>query len=140
MSIFTNLRQLFRSPSGAQVQIQPNVCVDFQITNERVLLLIQNFSSQAAHDVHILFSRDFTILGEKKLSELSVFSKLRYLAPGKEIEIYLDPVGRFFAQLEEKDTLVEVNIHYQDDRQKKYQQRLTHDLAIYQDLPTLINT
>lgn len=140
MSIFTNLRRLFRPSPGKQAQIQPYVSVDFQIRNELVILVIQNFSALAAHDVKIQFSRNLMILGEKKLSSLSVFSKLRYLAPFREIEIYLDPVERFFAQLEEKDTLLDVSIIYQDDRQKKYQQQITHDLAIYQDLPTIINT
>ena len=140
--MLTNIRRMFRlSPKEQQmVQVRPKVSIDFHIRNELVFLLIQNFSPQAAHDVKIGFSRDLLILGDRSLKELSVFSKLRYLAPFREIEVFLNPAERFFQQFEDAETVVEVKLSFRGDARKTFKTTITHDLAIYQDLPTIINT
>jgi hypothetical protein len=73
------------------------------------------------------------------LSKLSVFHKLRYLAPYREIEVFLDPAERFLSQFEDKDTVITITIAYAAEQGKRLKKSITHDLAIYQDLPTTLN-
>ena len=141
MSIFSRIGRLFRSPDRTTAETSaPNVSVDFRLKDGMVFLLIQNFSSQAAHDVQISFNRDLLIIGDQSLKALTIFSQLRYLAPYREIEVFLDPVERFFQQLEDAETVIEISLGFRSNGRKQYKTRITHDLAIYQDLPTLINT
>lgn len=141
MSFFSRLGRHFRPAERTKTEVPaPNPSVDFRLKEERVFLLIQNFSPQAAHDVNISFSQDLLINGDRSLEGLSIFSKLRYLAPYKEIEIFLDPVERFFRQLEDAETVIEVGLDFWGSDRKQYKTRITHDLTIYQDLPTIINT
>lgn len=141
MSIFSRIGYHLRSAGSTITEASaPNVSVDFRLKDEMVFLLIQNFSSEAAHDVQISFNRDWLIIGDRSLKGLNVFSKLRYLAPYREIEVFLNPVERFFRQLEDAETIIEINLAFRDNGRKQYKTRITHDLAIYQDLPTIIKT
>lgn len=118
----------------------PYLCVDFVLRENLMLLLIRNLSAVAATDVQITFSQEISILGGiKSLAKLSVFHKLSYLASYKEIEIFLDPADRFLSQFEDKDTVITITIMYAAEQGKRLKKSITHDLAIYQDLPTTLN-
>lgn len=116
----------------------PHLCVDFVLKNGFIFLLIRNLSALAATHVRITFSQDIRILGSSKsLADLSIFSKLTYLAPWKEIEVYLDAAEVFLSQF--RDTVVVISITYASEKERHVKKSITHDLAIYRDLPILLN-
>ncbi|WPP48340.1 hypothetical protein [Catalinimonas niigatensis] len=118
--------------------LSPYLCVDFVLKHGFVFLLIRNLSALAATQVQMTFNQHIRILeSSKSLADLSIFSKLAYLAPLKEIEVYLDPAELFLSQF--KDTVVVINITYTSEREKRFKKTITHDLAIYRDLPILLN-
>ncbi len=119
-------------------EVAPYLCVDFVLKGNLMFLLIRNLSAVAATDVQFSFSQDIQILqGSKALAKLSIFSKLSYLAPYKEIEIFLDPAEHFLSQF--KDTVVTITILYTTEQEKQLKKSITHNLAIYLDLPTTLN-
>ncbi|MDF9800286.1 hypothetical protein OKW21_005549 [Catalinimonas alkaloidigena] len=119
--------------------VAPSLCIDFILKENLMFLIIRNLSVVAATDVRISFSQELSILGGSKLlSKLSVFHKLRYLAPYKEMEVFLDPAESFLSQFEDKNTVITITVAYAAEQGKRIKQSITHDLAIYLDLPTTL--
>jgi hypothetical protein len=116
----------------------PHLCVDFALKDGFIFLIIKNLSAFAATHVRITFSQDIHILGgSKSLADLSIFSKLSYLAPWKEIEVYLDTAELFLPQF--RDTVVVVSMTYASEKGRNLKKSIAHDLAIYRDLPIFLN-
>jgi hypothetical protein len=114
------------------------VVVDFELRRGLMFLLIQNFGPTVAREVRISFNQAILVLNaEKKLNELNIFRKLRYLAPYKTIEVYLDPASLFLQKLEDKEGAIKLS--YQDAQGKTVTEEIIHDLSIYTDLPILLN-
>ncbi|MFP4095021.1 MAG: hypothetical protein ACLFUB_11080 [Cyclobacteriaceae bacterium] len=127
-------------PQRAQPDEQQNtqLVVDFELREGLMFLLIQNFGPTVAREVRISFNQAILVLNaEKKLNELNIFRKLRYLAPYKTIEVFLDPASLFLLKLKDKE--VAIKLSYQDAQGKTVTEEIIHDLSIYTDLPILLN-
>jgi hypothetical protein len=123
----------------------PNVVVDFTLEHSCLFLVIQNRSDAEATSVKISFNRPI-ILSHKKnkkgeralLNELSIFSRLRYLAPQKELRVFVDQIDAF--NINNKLLLYRLVVNYKDLAGKKnFQKIIRHDLSIYKDFPILLN-
>jgi hypothetical protein len=109
------------------------VIVDFEIDASTVCMLIKNSGNNALLNLKIKPSSPIPGLGGKRdLSELNVFKEISYMAPLKEIRIFVDSYDSFFRNL--KSTKIEFNITYGDESEKSYRKKITHDLKIYTDL------
>jgi len=73
-----------------------------------------------------------TYQGKKDITQLSVFQEISYLAPLKEIRIYVDSYESFFTHL--KDSSVYFKISYKNEKRKYFKMMIHHDLRIYADL------
>jgi hypothetical protein len=111
----------------------PYIIIDFEITHDLVFILIKNASPVAALNVKIKPTPAIKGLGGRKnINSLSVFKKISYLAPQKEIRVFVDSYDSFF-QHQEK---LEINfaIEYSSEDGKSYRKSIKHNLAIYKDL------
>jgi len=112
---------------------RPNVIIDFEIDSELVFISIKNLSNSAAVNVRIKPSQKIIGLdGTRDITELAVFNEIRYLAPYKEIKIFIDAYHSFFKHL--KTTEIDFAIYYADENGQTFRKKILHDLEIYKDL------
>jgi hypothetical protein len=109
------------------------IVVDFEIDAEMVFLVIRNTGQLPVLNLKIKPSTAILGLeGKRDIGQLSIFEEIRYLAPLKEIKIFVDSFESFFRNLE--DFLVSFSISYKDEKNKSLKMKITHDLKIYADL------
>ncbi len=110
-----------------------SVIVDFEIDVSTVFIVIKNLGTYAALDLKIKPSEPILgVEGKKDLRKLNLFKEIKYLAPFKEIRIFVDSYDSFFRHL--KNTRISFALTYQDDNKKLYKEKIIHDLKIYTDL------
>ncbi|MEQ9438904.1 MAG: hypothetical protein RIG62_07630 [Cyclobacteriaceae bacterium] len=118
-------------------QPPPNLFVDFVLEEDGLYLHFANASCGEAYEVSVSFSQP--LLGfnrSRDLSKLRLFQHLTYMAPHKAFMIYIDDVSLFLKTL--KETTIRITIEYQDAEKKAFKKEITHNLAIYQDLPIIL--
>jgi hypothetical protein len=109
------------------------IVVDFEIDAESVFLVIKNAGSAPAFKLKIKPSSPILGLeGKKDVGSLSIFKKISYLAPSKEIKIFVDSYASFFRNL--KKTTIQFKISFRDEQKKSFKREIKHDLKIYADL------
>jgi len=111
----------------------PNVIIDFEIDGELVFISIKNSTNYPAINVRIKASDSIIGLeGKKDITDLAVFNEIRYLAPYKEIKIFIDSYNSFFEHL--KKTEIDFALYYTDENGQAFRKKILHDLSIYKDL------
>ncbi|MCB0676748.1 MAG: hypothetical protein KDC32_27415 [Saprospiraceae bacterium] len=114
--------------------MDPNIVVDFELQEEAFFLCIRNLSEGPAFDLKFEFSTP--LYGRSRtlrIDQLPVFRRLRYLAPRKEIRIFVDTLPAFLAHQEERE--LKVRIRYKVEDGDTLKKSFPHDLRIYEDLP-----
>lgn len=116
---------------------EPEVILDFLFDRGLLHLEVANISDVPAYEVAIKFKRHFRGLGGTcDMTKLPLFQHLRFLAPRRRIQAFLDHSAAYFARGER--TLIEASISYQDREGRAYQRRVTHDLSIYRELAHVV--
>ena len=96
-----------------------------------------NVSDVAAYTVCVTFDKSFRGLGgECEVSSLPLFRRLRFLAPRKRIETFLDSSSAYFQRRE--PTRIAAVVTYRDAARHAYERRIVHDLSIYKDVSYLL--
>ena len=114
------------------------IVVDFDIDAEMVFIIIKNISRVPLLNLKIKPSAPIWGLeGKTDISKLSIFEEISYLAPSKEIKIFVDSYESFFRNL--KDWFISFTLRYKDETGNVYKQKITHNLEIYSDLIFFIN-
>lgn len=112
---------------------EPRLIIDFDIDVELVFLSIKNCSNSPALNVSIKPSQSILGLGgTKNIAKLSIFNEIKYLAPHKEIRIFIDSYDSFFQNLKRDD--ISFDISYRDENKYDYKKKIQHDLSIYRDM------
>ena len=116
---------------------QPLVILDFDLVDDILLARIINLSDQALTDVSFAFRQKFRILGgQRNLSDLAIMTGLKYLAPGRRIDVPLDRASVFFAL--NKGNALTVSVRYRDVKNQDVIATLHHDLGIWRDFPDVV--
>jgi len=114
-------------------QSVPNIIVDFEVTPDLVFVVVQNIADQAAFKLRIKPSTAIKGLGGKKnISSLSLFREITYMAPKKEIRVFVDSYDSFFEQQEK--LLIRFSVSYENEEGRSFGKTIEHNLAIYKDL------
>ena len=109
------------------------VIVDFEIDAEAVFLIIRNLGAFPALKLKIRpLSAILGLEGKKDITKLYIFKEISYLAPLKEIKIFIDRYESFFTHLE--DSSVYFKISYKNEKRRSFKMKIHHDLRIYADL------
>jgi hypothetical protein len=114
----------------------PHVIVDFEFSRGLLSVVVRNVGDGPAVDVKVEFDKAFKGLGgTREMNRLALFSKLRFLAPGREIRTLLDSSAAYFARKE--PTLLTATVSYRTPAGERRRDVITHDLSIYRDLAYL---
>jgi hypothetical protein len=109
------------------------IIVDFEVDAELVFLVVKNTGRAPALNLKIKPTAAIIGLeGKTDIAKLSIFEEISYLAPGKEIKIFVDSYESFFRHL--KDWLISFALNYKDERDRWHKAKITHNLEIYSDL------
>jgi hypothetical protein len=110
-----------------------DVIVDFEFERGLLSVVIRNLGDRPALDVEVEFDKPFKGLGgRREMNSLALFSKLRFLAPGREVRTLLDSAASYFARKE--PVLLTATISYRTPVGERRRHAITHDLSIYRDL------
>ena len=116
---------------------RPEVIVDFVFDRGLLHVAVANVSDVAAYTVCVTFDKSFRGLGgECEVSSLPLFRRLRFLAPRKRIETFLDSSSAYFQRRE--PTRIAALVTYRDAARHAYERRIVHDLSIYKDVSYLV--
>lgn len=116
---------------------RPVLIADFVLQGDWLLFRLANYSLKPALNVKVQFSQALPSLAEgKDFTKLSIFSKLKYFAPTKEFDITIHRLSVVLSNLRKKE--IEISLGYEDERRQRYEQKILHDLSIYEDFPILI--
>jgi hypothetical protein len=98
---------------------------------------LKNISSRPLTFENAKFDPPISGLGGSEIiGKLPIFTREFFLAPGKEIQTFVDTSSAYFARGE--PTRITVDVYYRDFRDRQYQVELQHDLEIYQKLITRV--
>jgi hypothetical protein len=111
----------------------PRVILDFEFERGLLSIVVRNLGELPAADVRVEFDKAFTGLGgTREMNPLALFSKLRFLAPGREVRTLLDSSAAYFARKE--PTLLTATVSYRSPGGERRRDVITHDLSVYRDL------
>ena len=129
---------------------QPDVYVDFLFEKGLLFILIKNNSDAPALEVRVDFDQEFSGVGGRVwISQLEIFKHLEYLAPRKEIKIFLDVASTYFSRIRlgevvkgigipilsiREPTELELGLSWKSEQQEKFNKKIKHNLIIYKDL------
>lgn len=71
--------------------------------------------------------------GKTVLNDINLFRMIEFFAPGKEFRVLIGSSAAYFAS--NQPTTFTAEINYSDESENEYAEIITHDLAIYRDLP-----
>lgn len=113
---------------------KPAVFLDILYEQGLLFFVIKNNSQVAATDVTFTFDQKLKGVDSRvEITELNIFKQLKYLAPHKEIKIFIDVAEAFFSRGE--PTELKVNIDWSDEKGKEqFSTVIRHDFTIYKDL------
>lgn len=112
---------------------KPGVIVDFVFEDGLFFIAIKNISADPAYDVSVTFNKKFTgVEGTKMISVLPLFRNIPFLAPQKEIAVYLDSSASYFRR--RQPTTILATITNKDDTGAVHRTVIRHDLSIYKEV------
>ena len=112
---------------------KPEVIVDFIFNDGLLYIAVKNIGLLPAFNVSTQFNKEIVgVAGKKKISELALFKCIEFLPPQKEIRTFLDSSVSYFGRKE--PVTVSTRISYQDFREKRYVNKIDHNLEIYKEI------
>lgn len=125
-------RKRRRSELEQSESLTPDVIVDFVFDEGLFFISVGNISDQPAYKVSVTFDRKISRLDGKNVATLPLFRNIEFLAPHKEIVMFLDSSGSYFSK--KGPTKVSARISYEDAQGAKRVVTIRHDLEIYRAL------
>ncbi len=112
---------------------RPEVIVDFEVEDGLLTIHLRNIGSRSAYGVKTTFDRRFHGLdGKKCISEMRLFRRLEFMAPGKDLSQFVDVLGHYAKRTE--PMRIGATLSYRDREGNHYEDRIVHNLRIYLEL------
>ena len=112
---------------------EPDVLFDVVFEDGLLFFELSNHGSVPATRVTTKFGTPVIAPdSETDLTQLQVFRKTEFLAPGKTIRVFVDTVPSYFAR--KQPNFVRVSITWKQGR-RALSTQISHDIRIYKDLP-----
>jgi hypothetical protein len=118
-----------------------SVILDFIFEDGLLFISIKNLSDEPAFKISFIFEPPIKGLnGTKSISSLPLFKNIEFLAPHKEIKIFLDSSHSYLAPKSSKTDRVgrpekiSVKVSYRNTRGEKVTGTIKHDLGIYKEI------
>ena len=112
---------------------RPEVIVDFSVDDGLLSVHLKNIGWRSAYRVATKFDKAFYGLnGRKCISEMQLFRKLDFMAPGKEFSQFVDALPSYARR---KGPLrIKATVSYRDREGNQFEDTMVHDLRIYLEL------
>ena len=110
-----------------------NVILDFVFEDGLLFVSLANIGDSPATDVRVEFEPRIRAADGRELGALPLFHRLRFLGPGRRIEVFVDSTAAYFARGE--PVKVAAAIRWKDRGEEERSTAIRHDLEIYRDLP-----
>jgi len=112
---------------------EPEMILDIEFEDGVFSVSMRNIGSRAALDVRTTIDPPVRGLGGRQpLAELPLFRGVPFFAPGKQIRFLLDSSTQYFSRGE--PTRLAAKLTWSDDKGKKFETVIHHDLEIYRSL------
>jgi hypothetical protein len=112
---------------------RPEVIVDFACRDGLLFVILKNIGARSAYHVATRFDKPFAGLGgHKRITELRLFRRLDFMAPGKEFCQLVDPLALYLRRGE--PARLTATVSYRDREGRRFEEAITHDLRVYEDL------
>lgn len=113
--------------------VTPAMILDVEFEDGVFFVSMRNIGSQPALDVRTTLDPPVCGLGgAQKLADLPLFHAIPFFAPGKQIKFLLDTSAQYFSRGE--PTRFAAHLTWSDDKGKKFETVIHHDLEIYRSL------
>ena len=123
--------------AAAGARGQPEVIVDFLFDHGLFHVAVANIGEAPAYSVSVKFDKTFRGLGGKQdVSALPLFRQIKFLAPHRQIETFLDTSSAYFRRGE--PTRLTAVISFRDARRQLYERSIAHDLSIYKNVAYIL--
>lgn len=114
-------------------RLRPEMILDFEFEDGALFILLRNIGERPACHVRTVLEPPIRGLGgNQQLGELPLFRGIPFFAPDKQIRFLLDSSALYFSRGE--PTQLTARISYSDDKGKKFETVIRHDLEIYRSL------
>jgi hypothetical protein len=122
-----------RSTPPAGNAARPEMILDFEFEDGALFILLRNIGERPAYKVKTTIEPPIRGLGgSQPLADLPLFRDTPFFAPGKQIRFLFDSGALYFSRSE--PTRLTVRITYADDKGRKLETVIQHDLEIYRSL------
>lgn len=118
-------------PTKDDLSTQPDVILDILFDSGLFYISVQNIGNQPAHRVRITFDQPIPGIDEQPVNDLNLFRHLEFLPPAKALNTFLNRADLYFQA--EAPARFEVTVDFRDAQNKKFQNKIKHDLSIYED-------
>lgn len=117
---------------------QPDVIVDVLFEKGLLYFVIINNSDLVARNVRVKFDRKIVgVQGRVVISDLNIFDALDFLAPRKEIRVFIDVAHGYFARKGAEK--IKLGLEWRNEGRKRFSKTIYHNLSIYKDMGYLGN-
>lgn len=112
-----------------------DVYVDVVFDDGLLFLVVCNDGSLPARQVRVTFANPVLGADGADVTQLGIFARLEFLAPGKRIAVFLDHAHAYFARRQRSH--ITMKIAWRAGRQT-FDTSITHDMRAYADLPHIV--
>lgn len=114
---------------------RPDVVADFVYAEGCLFFSVRNIGSAPATSVVVTF-RPALRGAQGAFSRLRVFQGISFLAPGRELQLFLDSASTYFNSKEPKR--VTTRVSWEDEAGVEFSRTSIHDLEIYREFPEVL--
>ena len=126
-------------PDNTKLEKYPDVIVDFEYNDGLLSIVIENIGNEPAYDTAIRFNKKIWGMQKTKdISSLEIFRSLKFLPPGKKINILVDSFQSYL--LHKQPMNVSVHVLFRSKAKQTFQNVIQHNLSIYKDLPRTVTS
>jgi hypothetical protein len=110
-----------------------NVILDFVFDDGLLFVSLENIGEAPATDVVVELDPRVRGAEDRELGTLTLFRRLKFLAPGKQVVAFVDSAAAYFERGEPVE--VAASIRWKDPDGEIRSATIHHDLGVYRDLP-----
>lgn len=114
---------------------EDDVYVDVMFDDGLLFLVVCNDGTRPARQVRVRFDDPLVGADGVDVTQLGIFKRLDFLAPGKRIPVFLDHARAWFARRQRSG--IRMTITWRAGRET-FKNSITHDLRAYADLPHVV--
>ena len=121
------------TPSPDSAAGRPEMILDVEFDDGVFFISLRNIGTRPALEVRTTLDPAVRGLGgRQQLAELPLFRGVPFFAPGKQVRFLLDSSAQYFSRGE--PTRFAAHLTWTDDKGKKFETVIHHDLEIYRSL------